>query len=579
MEKVNLKNNKGITLVALVVTIIILIILAGVTITILLGENGLIQRTKIAADDTVRSKEKEVINLAYSEVLMDRMLTTSNVKLTAENLKGKIESYNGQDTVIVTETSDGEFSILYKDTNNTYNLTDGKITDNNNNNDNNHSGIKSVKDFGAIGDGVTDDTVAFNLAMQSNEDKIWIPSGTYLVSGQVEVKNSKEIFGDGQSSVVKLKGDTPSNKKYGVNDAEIHIFDILDMENVTLKNFKLDANKDEYTNYEQQYRAETNFTVPLYILRSSNITLEDMYVCDGIIEGIYVGISNNITVKNVTTYGNGYIQDDASGLHFDSCYDVEVENLNSYENGFDGLLLTATSYAKVNNCKLNKNGHAGLYMQYESNNNYINDVECKQNQWGVFIKAGCAHNVLNDFKINNNNETEMVITSSYDNLLNNSTITNASHNGIDFRKNIDRDASYTQVSNLKGWNVSINAVTGGEIYKEAECSEASAEFINNLPDLTNIWIDEANGTETVSTNSKATACIPAILGFKMKISNNENKKMLVFSYDSNKQFLWEEDVYTGSGEYTIANEETKYLRIVIMDNPSENIEFNFNLCK
>ena len=39
-ENIKLKNKKGVTLVALVVTIIVLLILAGVSIAMLTGENG-----------------------------------------------------------------------------------------------------------------------------------------------------------------------------------------------------------------------------------------------------------------------------------------------------------------------------------------------------------------------------------------------------------------------------------------------------------------------------------------------------------------------------------------------------------
>ena len=46
------ENNKGITLVALVVTIVVLLILAGVTINLVIGQNGLINRAKDAAKKT-----------------------------------------------------------------------------------------------------------------------------------------------------------------------------------------------------------------------------------------------------------------------------------------------------------------------------------------------------------------------------------------------------------------------------------------------------------------------------------------------------------------------------------------------
>ena len=43
-KKEKFKNSKGITLVALVVTIIVLIILAGISINLVLGENGIITK-------------------------------------------------------------------------------------------------------------------------------------------------------------------------------------------------------------------------------------------------------------------------------------------------------------------------------------------------------------------------------------------------------------------------------------------------------------------------------------------------------------------------------------------------------
>ena len=48
----NLQKEKGITLVALVVTIVVLLILAGVSINLVLGENGLITQAKNAREQT-----------------------------------------------------------------------------------------------------------------------------------------------------------------------------------------------------------------------------------------------------------------------------------------------------------------------------------------------------------------------------------------------------------------------------------------------------------------------------------------------------------------------------------------------
>ena len=55
-----LKNKKGITLIALVVTIVVLLILAAVSITALVGENGLITRAKLAAEKTNQSVQNDI---------------------------------------------------------------------------------------------------------------------------------------------------------------------------------------------------------------------------------------------------------------------------------------------------------------------------------------------------------------------------------------------------------------------------------------------------------------------------------------------------------------------------------------
>lgn len=46
-----LKGQKGITLVALVVTIVVLIILAGVSIALVLGDNGIVTKAKESANE------------------------------------------------------------------------------------------------------------------------------------------------------------------------------------------------------------------------------------------------------------------------------------------------------------------------------------------------------------------------------------------------------------------------------------------------------------------------------------------------------------------------------------------------
>ena len=66
-NKINLKSKKGITLIALVITIIVLLILAGVTIATLTGENGILTRANDAKTDTEEAKEDELRRLTALE--------------------------------------------------------------------------------------------------------------------------------------------------------------------------------------------------------------------------------------------------------------------------------------------------------------------------------------------------------------------------------------------------------------------------------------------------------------------------------------------------------------------------------
>ena len=52
-----MKNNKGITLVALVVTIVVLLILAAVSINLVLGDNGIVKKAQDAKTKTTEDQE------------------------------------------------------------------------------------------------------------------------------------------------------------------------------------------------------------------------------------------------------------------------------------------------------------------------------------------------------------------------------------------------------------------------------------------------------------------------------------------------------------------------------------------
>lgn len=64
-------NERGITLIALVITIIILLILAGVALSLVVGDNGVLNKSMNAVDETNRAATQEQLELAISSVITD----------------------------------------------------------------------------------------------------------------------------------------------------------------------------------------------------------------------------------------------------------------------------------------------------------------------------------------------------------------------------------------------------------------------------------------------------------------------------------------------------------------------------
>jgi len=86
--KQKLKNEKGITLVALVITIIVLLILAGVTLSMVMGESGIFGKANSAKEKTQLSNAEETIKLAVLENQVNSV--SGDVALTNDQLKEEI---------------------------------------------------------------------------------------------------------------------------------------------------------------------------------------------------------------------------------------------------------------------------------------------------------------------------------------------------------------------------------------------------------------------------------------------------------------------------------------------------------
>ena len=88
-----MKNQRGITLIALVITIVILIILAGVAINMTLGENGILEKAKYAKEQYEIAGVREEIELAILEIQSDKASKNEDFSIEAilAELPSKVE--------------------------------------------------------------------------------------------------------------------------------------------------------------------------------------------------------------------------------------------------------------------------------------------------------------------------------------------------------------------------------------------------------------------------------------------------------------------------------------------------------
>ncbi len=115
-----IRNQKGITLIALVITIIVLLILAGVSIAMLTGPNGLLTRANDAKSDTAKAGIKEKVELAIQSVYADTLTPDSGVTtVDADTIVAQYVVDNGANSA--TKTNATTLSIV--DNGTTYTVT------------------------------------------------------------------------------------------------------------------------------------------------------------------------------------------------------------------------------------------------------------------------------------------------------------------------------------------------------------------------------------------------------------------------------------------------------------------------
>lgn len=250
-------------------------------------------------------------------------------------------------------------------------------------------GAINVKtDFHAVGDGITDDTVALENAFAAAFDgnrPVYIPSGTYLIRRPLTLRSGMEIYGDGKNlTTIKKKAavwhTVTANMSVGDNVATL---DSVSGLSVGDGMFILD------------WRARAN---------------SSRFYTHGVITNI---VGNNVyfesLMDNTSAAGNGAIKDHEANSTFSTSYAIfrawskyECCNVYIHDLCLDGNRQASEPKSWCNGCihfepfdGANSNGFQNVYYRTRSYNHFIVDCKIKnasfdgisdQGEGGLYVK-------------------------------------------------------------------------------------------------------------------------------------------------------------------------------------------------
>ena len=133
MKEINFKKmtkEKGITLVALIIMIIILIILAGITVRLAIGNNGVVETSKEAKKKSIEADERTQIETAIKDAKTGDYMDGSDGTIKIDSLQKALDNQLGKGKAeVYTEEISGdkgkkqeEIRIICKDSGNMYSL-------------------------------------------------------------------------------------------------------------------------------------------------------------------------------------------------------------------------------------------------------------------------------------------------------------------------------------------------------------------------------------------------------------------------------------------------------------------------
>ena len=209
------KKESGITLIALVITIIVLLILAGVSIATLTGENGILSQASHAKEETIIGEEKEELSLAVTSIQTRKKTRNDKSQITAKELEDELKKNTNKN---ISVTGEGTLEVEYLDTKHIYEVDDyGNITEPNikekvqdttpgelagEGTENNPYKIESIEDLVALSQSVESGETYSKVHFEITTDLDFKSSNSYVDATRTDMGDANK---DGKVEALKTE--------------------------------------------------------------------------------------------------------------------------------------------------------------------------------------------------------------------------------------------------------------------------------------------------------------------------------------------------------------------------------------
>lgn len=244
----------------------------------------------------------------------------------------------------------------------------------------------NVKMYGAIGDGITDDTKAIKNAVLSNET-VYFPNGEYIVNDTIILKSKHSITGESKNNtLIKYVGDNTDTLK-AVLSSEDGAYD------TEIKNISIDGGNKctgiylQATSEEVLKRYDTHGVLEECEILNSTYGLR----IGGHCRGAYI---KHIYVKNCSRHGI-YVQGTDNFLI--ECVGIQIQWSGVYLQSANNMVRNC----RMGLCNKANNGNAGYLV--ESINNSLIGCTAQQNYRNALIINNTSRCLIESFQSDWNN--------------------------------------------------------------------------------------------------------------------------------------------------------------------------------